>query len=310
MVARDEGDARVKILILGGDGMLGHQLLTMWSARHDVTVTVRQPLEAYASYGLFSARNTIDGVDARDLDAVRSAVDRVSPAVVVNGIGLVKQRDEATVAIPSIEINALFPHRLLDLCRARGMRLVHISTDCVFSGRTGGYRESDIPDPVDLYGRSKLLGEVDRAPGLTLRTSIIGLELGRRAGLIEWFLAQRGMIRGFRRAIYTGLTTCALGRLIERILLDHPDLHGVWQVASAPITKYALLTDLARRLARTDVTIDADDAFVCDRSLVADRLADATGYRAPGWDEMLDELAAGIRARVACAAAVVDAKDA
>jgi dTDP-4-dehydrorhamnose reductase len=299
----------VKILILGGDGMLGHELLTMWGERHEVTVTVRQPLAAYAPYGLFSPRNTIDGVDARDLDAVRSVIDRVAPAAVVNGIGIVKQRDEAKAAIPSIEINALFPHRLLDLCRARGARLVHISTDCVFSGRTGGYRESDVPDPVDLYGRSKLLGEVERAPGLTLRTSIIGLELSRKSGLVEWFLAQRGMIRGFRRAIYTGLTTRELGRLIERILLDHPDLQGVWQVASAPITKYALLTELSRRLGRTDVEITADDAFACDRSLVADRLAETIGYRAPGWDEMLDELAAGIRRRHARAAAV-DAQEA
>jgi dTDP-4-dehydrorhamnose reductase len=292
----------VRILILGGDGMLGHQLLTMWSERHDVTVTVRQPLAAYASYGLFSTHNTIDGVDARDPDAVRSVIERVSPAAVVNGIGIVKQRDEAKAAIPSIEINALFPHRLLELCRAGGARLVHVSTDCVFSGRTGGYRESDVPDPVDLYGRSKLLGEVARAPGLTLRTSIIGLELSRKVGLIEWFLAQRGMIRGFRRAIYTGLTTRVLGRLIERILLDHPDLHGVWQVASAPITKYALLTELSQRLGRADIEIAADDTFVCDRSLLADRFADATGYRAPAWDEMLDELAGDIRQRQARAA--------
>lgn len=292
----------MRILILGGDGMLGHQLLTMWAERHDVTVTVRQPLAAYASHGLFSVRNTIDGVDARDPDAVRSVIERVAPAAVVNGIGIVKQRDEAKAAIPSIEINALLPHRLLELCRAGGVRLVHISTDCVFSGRTGGYRESDVPDPVDLYGRSKLLGEVERAPGLTLRTSIIGLELSRKVGLIEWFLAQRGMIRGFRRAIYTGLTTRVLGRLIERILLDHPDLHGVWQVASAPITKYALLTELSRRLARADIEIAADDTFVCDRSLVADRFADATGYRAPAWDEMLEELAGDIRQRQARAA--------
>ena len=169
-----------------------------------------------------------------DTDALLGALARLRPDAVLNCVGLVKQLDSSRDPLAAIPLNALLPHRLARCCGLLGARLVHVSTDCVFSGRTGGYRESDVPDPVDLYGRSKLLGEVEHAPGLTLRTSIIGLELSRKVGLIEWFLAQRGMIRGFRRAIYTGLTTRVLGRLIERILLDHPDLHGVWQVASAP----------------------------------------------------------------------------
>jgi dTDP-4-dehydrorhamnose reductase len=277
--------------------MLGHQLLRTWAGRHDVTVTLRQPLAAYAHAGLFTADNSVDRVEATDRTRLTQVIERLRPDVVVNCIGIVKQRSEAKAAIPSIEINALLPHRLLELCQAHGARLIHLSTDCVFSGRVGNYRESDTPDPVDLYGRSKLLGEVEEAPGLTLRTSIIGLELSRFTGLVEWFLAQRGIMHGFRRAIYTGFTTRELARVLEHVLVNSPRLHGVWQVASAPITKYDLLLRLARALDRTDVQIVADDTFACDRSLRADAFAAETGYVAPSWDVMIDELATEIRAR-------------
>lgn len=287
----------MRILILGGDGMLGHQLLQTWRDRHDVKVTLRRPLAAYSAFGLFTPANSVPDVDAMDGEAVRRTVAAFGPQAVVNCVGIVKQRSEAKAAIPSIEINALLPHRLLDICQAHGARLVHMSTDCVFSGRTGSYRETDVPDPVDLYGRSKLLGEVSEAPGLTLRTSIIGLELSRFSGLIEWFLAQRGMIRGFRRAIYTGFTTSELARVIEHALVEHPRLHGVWQVASAPINKHDLLVSLAGRLGRTDIEIVPDDAFVCDRSLRQDAFQAETGYRPPSWDAMLDGLAEEIRTR-------------
>ncbi len=287
----------MKILILGGDGMLGHQLLRVWTGHHDVRVTLRQAVPSYGRFGLFTATNSLGGVDATDLARVEAVLEEVRPDAVINCVGIVKQRSEAKSAIPSIEINALLPHRLLELCTPRGARLIHISTDCVFSGRTGNYRESDTPDPVDLYGRSKLLGEVDAAPGLTLRTSIIGLELSRFTGLVEWFLAQRGIIHGFRRAVYTGFTTRELARVIEHVLLRRPGLHGVWQVASVPVTKFDLLVMLAERLGRTDVEIVADDAFTCDRSLRADAFMTETGYRAPSWDVMLGELAEEIQAR-------------
>ncbi len=292
----------MKILILGGDGMLGHQLLRTWTGRHDVTVTLRQPLEHYERFGLFNRQNSIAGVEATTPGVVDDLLARLRPDAVVNCIGIVKQRAEAHEAIPSIQVNALLPHRLLARCRQQGARLVHVSTDCVFSGRRGMYTEDDIPDPVDLYGRSKLLGEVSEAPGLTLRTSIIGLELSRFTGLIEWFLAQRGMIHGFRRAIYTGLTTRETARVIEHVLTQRPDLSGVWQVASAPISKYELLVGLADRLGRTDVEIRPDDDFFCDRSLDGSRFARAAGYEVPAWDAMLDELADEIRARRGAAA--------
>jgi dTDP-4-dehydrorhamnose reductase len=288
----------MKILILGGDGMLGQELARTLTATHDVHLTLRQPLAAYRHLSDASRRAAVGGVDAGDWAHLSDVIERSAPDAVINCIGIVKQRKDAKSPIPSLEINSLLPHRLNELCGRIGARLLHFSTDCVFSGRRGNYTEADEPDPVDLYGRTKLLGEVGEPPGLTLRTSIIGLEeRAHTTGLIEWFIAQRGTIKGFRRAIYTGLTTAAMARLVDRLLDEHAGLHGLWHVASEPITKYDLLVDLTKALGRTDVEIAPDDDFVCDRSLQADAFFGATGYRAPGWDDMLAELAGQIRER-------------
>jgi dTDP-4-dehydrorhamnose reductase len=214
----------------------------------------------------------------------------------VNAVGIVKQRIEAQDPVASIETNALFPHRLARLCTTTRARLVHFSTDCVFSGRVGRYRETDSPDPEDLYGRTKLLGEVG-PPHLTLRSSLIGLEAGGRQGLVEWFLASRGSVQGYRRAIFSGLTTLEMSRLVARLLDRHAGLEGLWHVASEPIDKYTLLGRLARALDRRDVTIEPVDEPICDRSLCGDAFAETTGYRAPSWDAMLAELAGAVRER-------------
>lgn len=174
---------------------------------------------------------------------------------------------------------------------------MHLSTDCVFSGAKGNYTEGDFPDAKDLYGRTKLLGEVAEPGCLTLLISIIGLELSRRKSLIEWWLAQHGKIRGFRRAIYTGLTTAEMARAIEHFLVHEPNLHGLWHLSSAPITKYDLLAQLGERLGRKGVQLEPDDDFFCDRSLDSSSLAARTSYRVPSWSAMLDGLAAEIRER-------------
>jgi len=292
----------MRVLVLGGDGMLGHELVRTLTDRHDVAVTVRGAGRPPAAPGALPADRFFTGIDARCQDDVAGLLDRYRPDAVLNAVGLVKQRNEGQTALPAVEINTIFPHRLARLCRIAGIRLVHISTDCVFSGRRGRYTEDDQPDPVDVYGMSKLLGEVREAPALTLRTSIIGLELaGRANGLIEWFLGRSGQISGYRRAVYTGLTTMEIARLLDRILTKHEDLTGLWHVAaSEPITKLDLLVRLSDRLraaGRPVAEVVAADGPRCDRSLLADRFAAATGFTAPGWDSMLDELAGRIMLR-------------
>lgn len=288
----------MRVLILGGDGMLGHRLLLHLRGRHEVRVTLRQEWSAYERHGIFDPRDVYTGVDARDRDRMVAVMSDFRPEAVVNAVGIVKQRGLAKEAIPSLEINALLPHRLAALCGVAGARLVHMSTDCVFSGRRGNYTEEDVSDAEDNYGRTKFLGEVD-APGcVTLRTSIIGLELSRGESLIEWFLAQRGEVRGFTRAIYSGLSTAEMSRVIECVLVRHPELSGVWQVASEPISKYDLLVRLSEVLGRTDVQITLDDTVRIDRSLSPEAFGKVTGYQAPDWGTMLEELGDEIRYRV------------
>jgi len=286
----------MRILVLGADGMLGHQLVQSWRERHEVAGTVRQPHGAYAQQAAYLPSTTYDGVDVRDFALVRRVIDTFQPQAVVNAVGIVKQRAESKQAIISLEVNSLLPHRLSLACEEAGARLVQLSTDCVFSGAKGSYEESDAPDADTLYGRSKLLGEVEGETAVTLRTSIIGLELSRRHSLVEWFLAQTGPIRGFRRAIYSGFTTLEMARIIEHVLLQHPRASGVYQVSSEPIDKYSLLVSLRDRLGKR-LQIDADESFQCDRSLRSDRFRREFGYEPPSWGQMLDELAQQIRER-------------
>ncbi len=280
----------MRILILGGDGMLGHRLLMAWHKRHEVRVTLRRDLDDYAAHGLFDTGNSYAGIDVRSFGRLVEVAADFRPEAIVNAIGIVKQRNEAKDAITSLEINALLPHRLAVLTRAIGARLVHLSTDCVFSGSKGRYTEADPSDAEDLYGKTKFLGEVHDSHCITFRTSIIGRELVRKTGLLEWFLAQKGSVRGYRHAIFSGFTTTEMGRIIEDILLKHPSASGLYQVSSEPISKYDLLALIKSRL-KHPVDVVPDDSFVCDRSLDSARFRRDFGYIPPVWESMVDELA-------------------
>lgn len=281
----------MRILILGGDGMLGHQLFRRFKARHDVHVTLRLGRDAYETHHLFDQGTAFYEIDARQTNTLLQVIADLRPEAVVNAIGIVKQRSEAKEVIPSLEINSLLPHRLALMCRTVGARLVHLSTDCVFSGRKGNYCETDYSDADDLYGRTKLLGEVSESHCFTLRTSMIGPELTRKTGLLEWLLAQRGQtVKGFTKAIFSGFPTAELARIVERILVDIPTAHGVYHVAARPISKYDLLTLIRDRL-HLPITIERDSTFECDRSLDASRFHRDTGYSPPPWDVMIDDMA-------------------
>lgn len=286
----------MRILILGGDGMLGHQLLRHLSGRHDVRVTLRRPLVTYTQYGLYTPNNSYASIDLMTPDAIVDVLAAFRPEVVVNVAGIVKQRAEAQDVLTAMQVNAVLPHRLAGLCSLVGARFITLSTDCVFSGRKGSYSELDKPDPEDLYGRTKLLGEVDRPHCLTLRTSIIGREFARKSSLIEWFLASKGSVQGYTKAIFSGFTTYELSRLIEMILLRYPQLSGLWHVASEPISKYELLRSLENELQR-GVQVVPDDSVQCDRSLDSTRFWKCTGYVPPTWAEMIAEMAAKIRGK-------------
>lgn len=281
----------MRILVFGGAGMAGHMVAAELATRHTVWATVRQEGDSALLRGV----TPLTGIDVRSREGVSAALDATEADVLVNCVGIVKQRPIA--AVEMLEVNALFPHRLAELALDHGATVIHLSTDCVFSGRRGGYTEDDLPDPPDFYGVSKLAGELTET-GLTLRTSIIGLELQHRTSLVEWALAQRRPIRGYARAIFSGVTTNELARVIGDVVERHRDLRGLWHLASEPISKFDLLSRLFERIDR-EIEVQPDDSFICDRSLVGKRFSEAIGYAPPEWDVMIDELAASIRAREA-----------
>lgn len=279
----------MKVLVLGGTGMLGHKLVQVLSPAFEVVYTRRPAAPAVPR--LASATRAVEAPALEDEAALTALLDAVQPAVVLNAVGVIKQTVSGRAE--TIALNALLPNRLQALCAPRGIRLIQFSTDCVYSGRAdgqrgpAGYREDDPADARDLYGMSKLLGEPSGPGCLVLRTSIIGPELRGRHSLLEWFLAQgQNPVRGFTQALFTGLPTLELARLIARLLRDHAGLEGLWHVAASSISKYDLLR-LVGEVYRRPVSITPDPGFYCDRRLDAARFAAATGWRAPDWPAMI-----------------------
>jgi dTDP-4-dehydrorhamnose reductase len=280
----------MRILILGGSGMLGHKLWQLWRERFDTYISWRGGNDRFEKFPIFDIEHVVNYVSAQDFDTVINAVAITKPSVIVNCIGIVKQSGLAKNPIPSISINALFPHRLAQLCQASGIRLIHLSTDCVFSGTKGNYIESDTPNAEDLYGRTKFLGEVNQEGCLTIRTSIIGRELETTQGLVEWFLSKKGkIVKGYQKAIFSGFTTIALTEIITKVIMEFPSLYGVLHVASTPISKYDLL-GLIKQVYDVDIAIEPDQGFVCDRSLNAQKFQQFTGIVPPSWPSMISQM--------------------
>jgi dTDP-4-dehydrorhamnose reductase len=273
---------------MGASGMLGHKVYqTFTDTKHQVYGTLRGSIRDFEKYALFDPKGIIEGVDARIPQTVEKAFLIARPEIVINCLGLIKPRSKDPAL--TIEINALFPHKLAWYCDMIDARLVHISTDCVFSGKEGNYTEQSVPDPEDLYGRTKLLGEVMYAPHLTIRTSIIGRELGTKHNLVEWVLDQKGEVNGFVNAIFTGLTTRAFSRVLVP-LLELGEVHPLLHVAGERVNKYDLLQTMNKHFG-LNLTIHRDEDFSCDRSLVA-RPFQELGILVPSMEDMVDEMAA------------------
>lgn len=282
----------MRVLILGAAGMLGHKLCQQYRNRYETWATVRQSAQQYQHYALLPSERLIGGVDASNLQSIIDVIGQVKPDVIINCIGIIKQLKDAKNPITSLTINSLLPHQLYSLAHASGARFIHMSTDCVFSGRKGMYTEDDVSDAEDLYGRTKFLGEVSGDGAVTIRSSIIGRELSTASGLIEWFLSNDGgEVKGFRKAIYSGFTTQAMADIIADIIDNHPNLSGVHQVSSEPINKYDLLL-MVRDIYKVNIDIIPYDDFVLDRSLDSTPYRQLTGFTPPAWQEMISTMAA------------------
>lgn len=279
----------MKVIVLGATGMIGSTMLPQLSVRKDwqVVGVVRDAARAGRIGGGLSAACR-SGYDFASPDQLVRLFREIRPEVVINCAGLTKHLPEGNAPIPALTMNALLPHRLAELCAISGARLIHISTDCVFTGRKGNYREDDLPDAQDVYGKTKHLGEVVGDNVLTLRTSTIGHELGTRFGLLEWFLSQREC-KGYRRAIFSGLPTVEFARVVRDYVMVQPGLSGLYHVGAVPIDKDALLRLIADRYG-TGAKVIPEDSVVIDRSLSVDRFSLATGYVAPAWPQLIESM--------------------
>lgn len=275
----------MKILVLGASGMIGQTMFRVLAQHPGWQVTGAVRGQHYEGIG---PGVVLCGKDLCNSDHVAQLFLQAKPQVVVNCVGLTKHLPEGNQPIPALITNALLPHRLAEQCAIAGARLIHVSTDCVFSGATGNYRESDVPDPTDVYGRTKVLGEVTAGQVLTLRTSTIGHENGTANGLLEWFLSQ-DECKGFRHAIFSGLPTVEFARVVRDLVIPNSSLSGLFHVGAAPIDKLSLLRLIAR-VYRRSTLISEDDSFRIDRSLNSERFTLAAGYRAPAWPELIESM--------------------
>jgi dTDP-4-dehydrorhamnose reductase len=283
----------MKVLVLGVTGMLGSTLFRYFSADTNFQVwgTLRSPTGLkYFSSDTHS--RLLSHIDVLDSDDLVSVMNSVRPDVVINCVGLIKQLADAKDPLTALPVNAMFPHRLSKLCALANTRLVHISTDCIFSGRKGMYLEDDASDAEDLYGKSKYIGELrDVSHAVTLRTSIIGHELQSSESLIDWFLSQKNSTKGYEKAVFSGLPTIELARVIKDYVIPKPELNGLYHVSVEPIDKLSLLKLVAKTYNK-EIDIVPDDQVCIDRSLDSSRFQQATGYIPPSWPDLVKSMQA------------------
>lgn len=284
-----------RVLVLGGLGMLGHQLAISLASKHEITVSIRD--EAGCWPRRTADVSVIGGLNLCDAESLERVVSCGGFDAVVNAAGVIKHRQTGDNLAEMLFVNSVLPHILGGLCRMHRIRLVQFSTDCVFSGLRDssrgphGYRLTDPPDARDRYGLSKLLGEVDHGGAITLRTSLIGREIRQRRGLLEWYLGEnRSVVPGYMNARFSGITTPVAARLVDRLVGDLEGLDGLWHVAASPISKHDLLQLVHKRFGRGPGIVP-ESSFYCDRRLDGGEFSSRTGWRAPGWEEMIDELA-------------------
>ena len=277
----------MKVLVIGASGMIGSTIFRVIAENKDWSIygTIRS--ESAKQFFMPEIReNLLANIDVINHDSLINVFGKVCPDVVINCAGLTKHITGSNDPVNAIPINALMPHRLAELCKLLSARLIQISTDCVYSGKKGNYRESEPADSMDVYGQSKLLGEVDYPHAVTLRTSTIGHEFSTKHGLLEWFLSQEGECNGFLRALFSGLPTIVLAQIIRDIVIPNNDLRGLYHVAGQPISKYDLLKLIAEVYGKS-IKIIKDENFTIDRSLNSDKFKTVTGYTPSAWPELI-----------------------
>ena len=278
------------VMIMGVNGMLGNILFKYFCLKTNLNTfgALRNRNKLKNDKYMYKDKNIYES-NFIDNNNLKKLIQMVKPEIIINCVGIVKQHPCSNDPLISISVNSLFPHKLHKLCEYLGIKLIQISTDCVFSGKLGFYNENDIPDPADIYGRSKLLGEINSGSALTLRTSYIGKEINTKRGLLSWFLSQEGRIKGYSKAIYSGLTTLEIARVIDEFIIPNQDLKGIYHLSSEPIDKFSLL-NLINKEYKKNIIIDKDFQYVSDRSLNSSKFRIETGYQPLKWEKAIKEM--------------------
>lgn len=276
-------------MIFGANGMLGASLTRYLSKNPKISIYACVRNEEYID--LFKGLNiekVFVNIDILDEKIIDSVITEVKPDVVLNCVGIIKQLKESTNYTDSILINSYYPHKLAEICDIHGSRLIHFSTDCVFTGEKGNYSENDLPDAQDIYGRSKMLGEVIYGKHLTLRTSIIGHENKDPVSLIDWFLNQKE-VSGYARAIFSGMPTVYVAEVLEQHIIFDDSIQGLVNLSVDPIDKYSLLK-IVDKFYGQKCEISKNDTFTIDRSLEFKKLNKLTGYKPNTWPELIKKM--------------------
>jgi dTDP-4-dehydrorhamnose reductase len=274
----------MKIFILGASGLIGSNIFDFLSHKttHEVFGSYRNSNTLHTLGPKFSSN--LFHYDFKDsISDLSGLLDTIRPDIVINAIGITKHINEGRAK--TIWVNSIFPHELAQISSKLGIRLVHISTDCVFSGKKGMYMESDLPDATDLYGRSKILGEVSYDKHLTVRISTIGKEITSKHGLLEWFLATECSCLGYKKAIFSGLPSKYFADVLNKFVFPRPEITGLYHISSVPVDKFTLLQMLAASYNKR-IEIISNDDVVIDRSLDSSNFANKTGFIAPSWENL------------------------
>ncbi len=271
--------------------MLGHKLAQVLCEKFDVWATIRNKFADYEKFNIFEPNKIFENIDVLRFECIKETILYIKPEIVINAVGVIKQLPISKDIINTLEINSVFPHKLNKLAEENGFRLINISTDCVFSGKKGGYTEEDVPDAADLYGKSKNLGEVVSENCLTLRTSIIGRELFTRHSLLEWLLSNEGKtVKGYKNAVFSGFPTIVLAGVVADLITNYKNLNGLYHLSSSPINKFDLL-NLIKETFRINVEIEPFEDFYINRSLDSTKFRNATGFQPLSWKKMIDVMA-------------------
>ena len=275
----------MKILILGADGMIGHKIAHSLYQDFDLILTSRKKI-SIESIGVNSGKFIYhDFLNNMTYDLL----NKIMPDVVINCVGITTRRGIKDSYNNTILLNSKLPHSLDSWVKSNSKKLIHFSTDCVFSGTKGNYLDNDIPDANDLYGETKSAGEIDSGNTLNIRCSMIGRELFNFTELFEWLnMNKNKKIEGFSNVIYSGITTVRMGKIIHYILKHKLNLSGIYNISSVPISKYDLLVKLSNAFS-LNVQIEENTDNKSNKVLISKKFTEITGIYPPNWDDLISE---------------------